>query len=42
MIRLLKEWDYYPNVPDPRILAYILGTALHETSNLRVFREPFL
>jgi len=39
MIRLLKEWYYYPNVPDPRILAYILGTALHETSNLRVFSE---
>jgi predicted chitinase len=39
MIRLLKEWDYYPAVNDPRMLAYILGTALHETSNLRVFSE---
>jgi predicted chitinase len=39
MIRLLKEWDYYPDAKDPRMLAYILGTALHETSNLRVFSE---
>jgi predicted chitinase len=39
MIRLLKEWDYYPAVKDPRMLAYVLGTALHETSNLRVFSE---
>jgi predicted chitinase len=39
MIRLLKEWDYYPAVQDPRMLAYVLGTALHETSNLRVFSE---
>jgi predicted chitinase len=39
MIRLLKEWDYYPDVKDPRMLAYILGTAFHETSELRVFSE---
>jgi predicted chitinase len=39
MIRLLKEWDYYQNVKDPRMLAYVLGTALHETSDLRVFSE---
>src|SRR5882757_2747403 len=39
MIRLLKEWDYYPKIEDPRMLAYVLGTALHETSNLRVFSE---
>jgi len=39
MIRLLKEWDYYPDVKDPRMLAYVLGTAFHETSELRVFSE---
>jgi predicted chitinase len=39
MVRLLKEWDYYPDAKDQRILAYILGTALHETSELRVFSE---
>lgn len=39
MIRLLREWDYYPKIEDPRMLAYILGTALHETRNLRVFSE---
>ncbi len=39
MIRLLKEWDYYDKVADTRMLAYILGTAFHETSNLRVFSE---
>lgn len=39
MIRLLKEWDYYPDVKDQRMLAYILGTAFHETSELRVFSE---
>jgi predicted chitinase len=39
MIRLLKEWDYYDKVEDPRMLAYVLGTALHETRNLRVFSE---
>lgn len=39
MIRLLKEWDYYPDVRDQRMLAYILGTAFHETSELRVFSE---
>jgi len=39
MIRLLKEWDYYPEAKDPRMLAYVLGTALHETSELRVFSE---
>lgn len=39
MIRLLKEWDYYPNAKDPRMLAYVLGTAFHETSDLRVFSE---
>jgi predicted chitinase len=39
MIRLLNEWDYYPEIKDSRMLAYVLGTALHETSNLRVFSE---
>lgn len=39
MIRLLREWDYYPKIEDPRMLAYVLGTALHETRNLRVFSE---
>jgi predicted chitinase len=39
MIRLLKEWDYYDKIEDPRMLAYVLGTALHETQNLRVFSE---
>jgi predicted chitinase len=39
MIRLLKEWDYYPEIEDPRMLAYVLGTALHETSDLRIFSE---
>ncbi len=39
MIRLLREWDYYPEAKDSRMLAYILGTALHETSELRVFSE---
>jgi predicted chitinase len=42
MIRLLKEWDYYPKIEDRRMLAYVLGTALHETSNLRVFSENVL
>jgi len=39
LIRLLKEWDYYPKTRDQRMLAYVLGTALHETSDLRVFSE---
>jgi predicted chitinase len=39
LIRLLREWDYYPDTKDPRMLAYVLGTALHETSDLRVFSE---
>ena len=39
MIRLLKEWDYYDKIEDRRMLAYVLGTALHETRNLRVFSE---
>lgn len=39
MIRLLREWDFYPDAKDSRVLAYVLGTALHETSELRVFSE---
>ena len=37
--RLLQEWDFYPRLKDKRMLAYVLGTAAHETRNFRIFSE---
>jgi predicted chitinase len=34
---LLDEWNYYPDHNDDRMLAYVLGTTAHETSEFRVF-----
>lgn len=36
---LLDEWSVYPDEKDERELAYILGTAAHETATFRVFVE---
>jgi predicted chitinase len=36
---LLDEWNFYPERKDDRMLAYLLGTASHETLGFRVFTE---
>ena len=36
---LLDEWSNYPKEDDDRKLAYLLGTAAHETATFRVFSE---